>query len=109
MTECSQPGAIEVECLPLQEVLRREGVLSIDALKIDVEGAEDRILVAFFRDAAESLWPRLILIEDSCDSWRIDLFAVLAQCGYAVTAKTKQNTMLRRLEKSCVTHVGTIA
>jgi FkbM family methyltransferase len=94
--ERSQTGAIEVECVPLQEVLRRESVESIDALKVDVEGAEDRILVPFFRDAAESLWPRLILLEDSRDCWSVDLFSILAECGYVVAAKTKQNTMLRR-------------
>jgi FkbM family methyltransferase len=91
-----QAGAIEVECLPLLEVLKREGLSSVDALKIDVEGAEDRILVPFFRDAAESLWPRLILIEDSRDSWRLDLFSALAKCGYVATERTKQNTILRR-------------
>ena len=102
MDEGNQSG-IEVECLPLQEVLRREGVTSIDALKIDIEGSEDRVLVPFFRNAAESLWPRFILIEDSRDSWRLDLFSVLAECGYVLAAKTKQNTMLRRSQKSSVT------
>ena len=107
--ECSHIGVIEVECLSLEEVLRRERVESIDALKIDVEGAEDRILGPFFRDAAQSLWPRLILIEDSRDSWRVDLFSVLARCGYAVAARTKQNTMLRRCATSSVTPARTIA
>jgi FkbM family methyltransferase len=91
-----QTGSVEVECLPLLDVLRREGVLSIDALKIDVEGAEDRILVPFFRDAAAPLWPGFILIEDSRDSWRLDLFSALAKCGYVVTSRTKQNVILRR-------------
>jgi FkbM family methyltransferase len=109
INQCRQAGAVEVECLPLQDVLRREGVISIDALKIDVEGAEDRVLVPFFQDAARSLWPRFILIEDSRDSWRLDLFSVLLQCGYMVAAKTKQNTMLRRCEKSSVIPVQTIA
>jgi FkbM family methyltransferase len=105
----SQPGTFEVECLPLQELLRREGVESIDALKADVEGAEDRILVPFFRDAAPSLWPRLILIEDSRESWHLDLFSVLARCGYEVAAKTKQNTMLRLCKESSVIPARTIA
>ncbi|SRR5579871_352838 len=90
-----QTGTAEVECLPLQDLLKREGLSYIDALKIDVEGAEDRILASFFRDTAQSLWPRLILIEDSRDSWRLDLFSLLAQCGYVVSANTKQNAILR--------------
>lgn len=107
--ECSQSGAMEVECLSLQELLRRESVESMDALKIDVEGAEDRILVPFFRDAAQSLWPRLILIEDSREAWHLDLFSVLARCGYVAVAKTKQNMMLRRCEKLSVIPARTIA
>src|SRR5262249_32597514 len=55
LNQGSHPDVVEVECLPLEEVLRREGIVSIDALKIDVEGAEDRILIPFFRDAAQSL------------------------------------------------------
>jgi FkbM family methyltransferase len=63
-----------VECRSLCEALGREKILTIDALKIDVEGAEDRILGPFFRDAPESLWPGFILIEDNHDSWWLDLF-----------------------------------
>jgi len=86
----------DVKCLSLLDALRRERVFSIDALKIDVEGVEDRILAPFFRDAPESMWPQLIIIEDSRDSWRLDLFSVLTGCGYIVSARTKQNVMLRR-------------
>jgi FkbM family methyltransferase len=92
----SEAGVVEVECLPLQDALDGEGIRSIDALKIDVEGAEDRVLVPFFRDAPESLWPGFILIEDSRGAWRTDLFALFAERGYAVAARTKQNVMLRR-------------
>jgi len=95
-----QAGAVEVECLPLLELLELEGLSSIDALKIDVEGAEDRVLIPFFRNAAESLWPVVILIEDNHDSWPRDLSSVLAECGYLAVAKTKQNAILRRLSPS---------
>jgi hypothetical protein len=65
-------------------VPNREGVKSIDALKIDVDHAEHRILMPFFRTGPASLWPRFILIEDDRDSWRTDLFSVLAERGYLV-------------------------
>jgi FkbM family methyltransferase len=87
-----------VACLPLLEALKRE-VSSVDALKIDVEGAEDRILAPFFRDAPESLWPSFLVIEDSRDSWRLDLFSFLGERGYIVVARTKQNVMMRRLKR----------
>jgi FkbM family methyltransferase len=96
LSQHRQAGGVEVECLPLKELLDRDGIRSIDALKIDVEGAEDRVLVPFFRDAPEALWPAFILIEDTSGAWRVDLFSFLAEHGYAVAARTKQNVMLRR-------------
>jgi len=71
------------------------GLNRLDALKIDVEGAEDLVLVPFFRDAPESLWPDLILIEDTRDLWQTDVFALLERHGYNVTARSRQNVALR--------------
>jgi FkbM family methyltransferase len=85
-----------VECRTLLEVLREEGISRIDALKADVEGAEDAILVPFFRDAPQALWPNLVIIEDARAKWRNDLFSLLAQCGYTVASRTRLNVMLRR-------------
>jgi FkbM family methyltransferase len=85
-----------VECCTLLDLLRQALIARVDALKIDVEGAEDEILVAFFRDAPETLWPNLIIIEDGRASWRSDLFSLLAQCGYAIASRTKLNVALRR-------------
>jgi FkbM family methyltransferase len=85
-----------VECCTLLELLRQQAILHVDALKIDVEGAEDAILVPFFRDAAETLWPNLIIIEDARNAWRSDLFSLLSQRGYTVATRTKLNVALRR-------------
>jgi FkbM family methyltransferase len=87
---------VEVKCRPLLAVVRDAGLTGIDALKIDVEGAEDKVLAPFFRDAPEALWPGLIVIEDSSAEWSTDLFALLASMGYEVSSRTKQNVMLRR-------------
>ena len=45
-------AGIQVECKTLAQVLAQENVQAIDALKIDVEGAEDAILLPFFKDGA---------------------------------------------------------
>jgi FkbM family methyltransferase len=87
---------VEVKCRPLLAVVRDAGLTGIDALKIDVEGAEDKVLAPFFRDAPEALWPSLIVIEDSSAEWSTDLFALLASKGYEVSSRTKQNVVLRR-------------
>jgi FkbM family methyltransferase len=86
---------VAVRCRPLLAVVTEAGLTSIDALKIDVEGAEDTVLVPFFRDAPPSLWPRLIVIEDSSGEWSTDLFALLEAKGYAVSSRSRQNVMLR--------------
>jgi FkbM family methyltransferase len=89
---------VAVRCRPLLAVVSEAGVTDIDALKIDVEGTEDTVLVPFFRDAPPSLWPRLIVIEDSSAEWSTDLFALLEAKGYAISSRSKQNVMLRRAE-----------
>ncbi len=43
--------AIKVPSLRLQQILDDAGVTHVDALKIDVEGFEDRVLTGFFKQA----------------------------------------------------------
>ena len=89
-------AANRVECRTLLQVLVQENVQSIDALKIDVEGVEDTILVPFFRDAPQSLWPRFLIIEDTQGFWRVDLFSELQARGYRVASRTRLNVMWER-------------
>jgi FkbM family methyltransferase len=88
--------AILVPARPLLQLLAEEKIDAIDALKIDVEGCEDVILDAFFRDAPARLWPRLIVIEDQRASWATDVIAMLAARDYRITARSRQNLILRR-------------
>ena len=90
-----QGGEVTVEAKTLLQLLTQEGLESIDALKIDVEGMEDSILSSFFRDAPQRLWPRLILVEDARAVWNTDLFSLLAATGYSVASRSRQNVMLR--------------
>ena len=89
-------GTVNVPLKPLLSLLGERNVTAIDALKIDVEGMEDAVLAPFFRDAPATLWPRMILIEDSRHEWKVDLFALFTQHGYTVALRTKQNMVLRR-------------
>jgi len=92
----SDPGErISVPSKPLLSVLADAGITAIDALKIDVEGAEDIVLAPFLRDAPQPLLPRLILIEDTRGFWGIDLFALLAARGYTETERSRQNVALQ--------------
>ena len=89
--------AIKVPSLRLQRILGDAGVSHIDALKIDVEGYEDRVLTGFFREAPPSLWPRAVVIEHlSRHEWLDDCIADMRARGYAEIAKTRSNTLLLR-------------
>ena len=68
----------------------------IDALKIDIEGYEDRALLPFFAQAAESLWPRLLILERSDKDWASDLMGALRKAGYGLMFSTKRNYVLQR-------------
>lgn len=90
-------NAIKVPSLRLQRILDEAGVAKVDALKIDVEGFEDRVLTGFFRDAPQSLWPRAVVIEHlSNDEWLADCIADMLARGYAAAGKTRSNTLLVR-------------
>jgi len=88
--------AVAVSCKTLLAVVTAAGIAKIDALKIDVEGAEDLVLVPFLRDAPRDLWPELILIEDTRGFWQTDVFALLEQHGYTVSTRNRQNVAYRR-------------
>lgn len=88
-------AAIKVPSRRLQRILDDAGITHVDALKIDVEGYEDRVLTGFFREAPASLWPRAVVIEHlSKDEWLEDCIADMLARGYAQAGKTRSNTML---------------
>lgn len=89
--------AIRVPSLRLQRILEEAGVVSIEAIKIDVEGFEDRVLKPFFQDARTALWPRAVVIEHlSKAEWRNDCIADMLARGYSISGKTRSNTLLLR-------------
>ncbi|MEK9280493.1 MULTISPECIES: FkbM family methyltransferase [unclassified Bradyrhizobium] len=97
VTGAASADAIKVPSLRLTRILDEAGVTKVDALKIDVEGFEDRVLIGFFRDAPPSLWPRAVVIEHlSQNEWREDCIAEMVARGFAITRKTRSNTFLSR-------------
>jgi FkbM family methyltransferase len=85
-----------VKARTLHQLLHDENIESVDALKIDVEGSEQKILMPFFRDSAPSLWPRLLIIEVARDARSADLLSFISLKGYAITARSKLNGMFLR-------------
>jgi FkbM family methyltransferase len=97
VTDAGTRDAIRVRSWRLQRILEEAGVSKIDALKIDVEGFEDRVLTGFFKEAPSTLWPCAVVIEHlSRDQWLEDCIADMRARGYAETGKTRSNTLLLR-------------
>lgn len=68
----------------------------IDGLKIDIEGAEDAVLIPFFDEAADALLPRCVVIEDSRHTWDPALMKAFARRGYRLAEETKMNLVFSR-------------
>ena len=97
VTGKASAGAFKVPCVTLQHVLAEAGATRIDALKIDVEGFEDRVLTGFFAQASQALWPRAVVIEHlSREAWQRDCIADMIAYGYRETGRTRSNTLLLR-------------
>jgi FkbM family methyltransferase len=70
----------------------RENIPAIDAIKIDIEGFEDRVLFPFFENAAPALFPRLVIIEHGMNQgWERDCLALLRAKGYRETWRGSLN------------------
>lgn len=90
-------SACKVQCLTLQHILDQAGAHQVDALKIDVEGFEDRVLTGFFAQAPQQLWPRAVVIEHLARrDWQTDCIADMIARGYREVGRTRSNTLLLR-------------
>jgi FkbM family methyltransferase len=97
VTSAATANAVKVPARRLQRILQEAGVSKVDALKIDVEGFEDRVLIGFFRDALQPLWPRAVVIEHlSRDEWQQDCITDMITRGYRETGRNRSNTFLLR-------------
>jgi FkbM family methyltransferase len=82
---------ISVRCYKLLSIVQKYRLQKIDALKIDIEGAEDRALVPFFKEAPRGLYPKILILENSPGDWKEDLPAVLRISGYRLLKTTRMN------------------
>ncbi len=91
----SGDGSIDVELRTLLDIATARRLERIDAIKVDVEGFEDRVLDPFLRDAPDDLLPRTIVAEYSWNStWESDWTGRAATRGYRERARTRQSNMI---------------
>ena len=87
---------MRVPARTLHGVVESEGYTRIDAIKLDVEGAEDLVLEPFFRTAPEALWPKLLIMEHINARWTVDLPDIIVQCGYREIMRRRANVIYER-------------
>lgn len=92
----SQTDAIRVPAVTLLDLLNREGLAHVDAIKLDVEGAEDLVLGPFFRDAPASLYPSVFIVANVPERWQVDVVGLLTGKGYRQILETKMNLVFER-------------
>ena len=87
---------VEVTATTLLTIAQNFNLDRIDALKMDIEGAEDFVLKAFFETAPQHLFPKLILIENSQSRWDFDVVRYIEDQGYRQIRNFKGNVALER-------------
>jgi FkbM family methyltransferase len=92
----SQSQTLRVPAATLLQLVTQESFPRVDAVKLDVEGAEDIILEPYFRDAPPALYPSLIILERGGGQWQIDLPKLLDSKGYRLRLKTRLNLVFDR-------------
>ena len=85
--------SVEVQCLPLLDVLRQQDIERVDAAKLDVEGFGLRVLRPYLSRCTPEQRPRLVVIEK--EDGVNDL---LVQAGYLPVYESAMNMTYRRRE-----------
>jgi FkbM family methyltransferase len=85
---------VEVTTLAILDLMDRHGLEKADAIKIDIEGAEDQALAPFFAACPPQRLPARIFMESLEDSPAAKCIELARRAGYVVGARTARNTML---------------
>ena len=91
----SKKGKNLVTAKNLLGFINDEGIKKISAMKIDVEGNEEKIIIPFLKDANEEQLPTIIVIENNQELWKNDLIKLLEEKGYIIQKKTRMNYILK--------------
>ena len=80
----------------LATVVAEEGFDTLDALKVDVEGAEDLVLDPFFRSVEPRLWPRLLIVDNASAPAMAFIAALANGAAYRRVLQTRSNDVFER-------------
>ena len=86
---------LSVQCKTLINIINKEKIKHITNLKIDIEGFEDKVLIAFLKKCKKTMIPENIILEHSMNKeWKIDLIKFLLKFGYKKIFKNESNIIL---------------
>ncbi len=86
---------VTVRVETLAQICRDRRVSQIRALKIDVEGYEDRVLLPFIAEAGRELLPRAIVMEHvHREDWARDVASACLAAGYRVEGNTRSSLLM---------------
>jgi FkbM family methyltransferase len=92
----SPQESVWVDSYPLLDLVTKHHLEKIDAMKIDIEGAEDLALAPFFQSAPRRLWPGTVVIEHCHqDVWKTNVIDLMKQLGYQIKSKTRGNLIMQ--------------
>lgn len=91
----SETGSETVTVETLAGLCERLGVTRIDAMKLDIEGHDERALRAFFNHAPATLHPKLLIVETSAENGASLIELAQAQ-NYLVSGATALNAILKK-------------
>ena len=87
-------GSVPVRTL--ERILAELDVTSVDVLKIDIEGHEDKVLAPYLMSASEALVPDRIVIERVGPDDYPACFAAFEALGYRAVGRTRSNSLYQR-------------
>ena len=90
----SNTGKHKVIAKNLIDFIKDEKIENISAIKIDVEGNEESVIIPFIENTNKKLLPLIIIIENNKSSWKTDLIKLLEEKGYLIKKKTRMNYIL---------------
>jgi len=95
LTDEKTGNSIAVPVKTLPGLCREKGIGRIDAIKIDVEGHEDRVLMPLLSAGEPHLLPRALVFETVHRSeWREDVIEACIRAGYGGAGKTRSSIMM---------------
>ncbi len=96
LSRLDDEGEIEVSARPIASILADAIFDRVDAMKIDIEGAEFDAPEAFFNTAAPALRPAMLIVETSHETPDRSAAELVQRHGYEIILKTRLNTVLKR-------------